>query len=305
MQKQTDRFRVCFWGVRGSYPTSNPATLKYGGHTSCVEVQTSEHRLIFDGGTGIIPLGKGLLQNGQSPLRLYLFLSHTHHDHIIGLYFFEPLLKATTQLFIFGPDTSQKSLRATLQNAMSSDFFPIGFEEVKARKEIHSLNGGETIRLKTGRAKPTISQGLCLVPPPTNGDLVIATYKSPAHPKHGVLLYRVTYRGKSIVYATDIEQQNGGYPEVIEFARGADLLIHDAQYLNTEYSSSTDPRIGWGHTTVERAIEVAQKAQVNQLVLFHHEPTHDDATLQDIERKAQLLFPTTVAGYEGMAIELL
>lgn len=301
MEKQTGKFQVCFWGVRGSYPTSNSATLKYGGHTSCVEVQTGEHRLIFDGGTGIIPLGKGLLQNGPSPLHLYLFLSHTHHDHIIGLYFFEPLLKATTQLFIFGPDTSQKTLRATLQNAMSSDFFPIGFEEVKARKEIHSLKGGETIRLKPGRAKPSIIKDFPLAP---STDLTIASYKSPAHPKHGVLLYRVSYRGKSIVYATDIEQQNGGYPEVIEFVRGTDLLIHDAQYLNSEYSSPTDARIGWGHTTVERALEVAQKAQVRRLVLFHHEPTHDDATLQEIEKKAQLLLPTTVAAYEGMTIDL-
>lgn len=304
MEKQTGDFRVCFWGVRGSYPTSDSATLKYGGHTSCVEVQAGKHRLIFDGGTGIIPLGKGLLQNGSSPLQLYLFLSHTHHDHIIGLYFFEPLLKATTQLFIFGPDTSQKTLRATLQNAMSSDFFPIGFEEVKARKEIHSLNGGETIRLKSGRIKPSIAQDSAL-PPSTNGDVTITTYKSPAHPKHGVLLYRVHYRGKSIVYATDIEQQKGGYPEVIEFVRGANLLIHDAQYLNSEYSSPTDPRIGWGHTTVERAVEVARKAQVGRLVLFHHEPTHDDAALHTIEKKAQRLLPATLAAYEGMTIDLL
>ncbi len=294
---------MCFWGVRGSYPTSNSATLKFGGHTSCVEVQTGEHRLIFDGGTGIIPLGKGLLQSGRSPLQLYLFLSHTHHDHIIGLYFFEPLLKPTTQLFIFGPDTARKSLRATLQNAMSSDFFPIGFEEVKARKEIHSLNGGETIRLKSGKVKPSISQDASARL--RNGDVTVTTHKSPAHPKHGVLLYRVSYRDKSIVYATDIEQQNGGYPEVIEFVRGADLLIHDAQYLHCEYASPTDSRIGWGHTTVERAVQVAQKAEVKRLVLFHHEPTHDDTTLQQIEQKAQLLLPATVAAYEGMTIDLL
>lgn len=303
MEKPTGNFRVCFWGVRGSYPTSNSATLKFGGHTSCVEVQTGEHRLIFDGGTGIIPLGKGLLQSGRSPLQLYLFLSHTHHDHIIGLYFFEPLLKPTTQLFIFGPDTARKSLRATLQNAMSSDFFPIGFEEVKARKEIHSLNGGETIRLKSGKVKPSISQDASARL--RNGDVTVTTHKSPAHPKHGVLLYRVSYRDKSIVYATDIEQQNGGYPEVIEFVRGADLLIHDAQYLHCEYASPTDSRIGWGHTTVERAVQVAQKAEVKRLVLFHHEPTHDDTTLQQIEQKAQLLLPATVAAYEGMTIDLL
>jgi len=136
-------------------------------------------------------------------------------------------------------------------------------------------------------------------------EVTIYTYRSHAHPKNGVLLYRINYRGRSMVYATDIEEKRGGYPDVIEFARGTDLLIHDAQYLTSEYFSRADSRRGWGHSTVERAVEVARKAAVKQLVLFHHEPTHDDKTMKKIERKAQRLFPAAVAAYEGMKVDLI
>lgn len=297
-------FQVRFWGVRGSYPVSNPNKLKFGGHTSCVQVQVDGHHLIFDAGTGIIPLGKRLLARQKSPLHLYIFLSHTHHDHLIGLYFFDPLLKATTNLAILGPNSADKSLRRTLQAAMGSQFFPIGLEEVKAQKNILSLEGGETIRVNAGSWKPRVEKKNFLHKTALNG-VTIATHRSSAHPKNGVLLYRVSYRKRSVVYATDIEQKNGGYPDVIEFVRGADLLIHDAQYLTSEYLSHTNSRKGWGHSTVERAVEVAQKAKVKRLVLFHHEPTREDKDVQMIERQAQNLFPASTAAYEGMEVDLL
>ncbi len=119
------------------------------------------------------------------------------------------------------------------------------------------------------------------------------------------MLYRVHYQNKSFVYATDIEQQEGGYPEVIEFARGADLLIHDAQYIPEEYFSRTKARKGWGHSTVDMAVDVARKAEVKRLVLFHHEPTHDDKTMKEIEKQAKALFHSTVVAREGMGINLL
>ncbi len=297
-------FRVKFWGVRGSYPVSNPKKLRFGGHTSCVEVQAGGHRLIFDAGTGIIPLGKRMLENQKTPLHLCVFLSHTHHDHLIGLYFFEPLLKATTSLEIFGPNSSRKSLRRTLQAAMDSEFFPIGLEDFKARKKIHSLKGGETIRIKTGTSKPRVAKKESLHKPAFDG-VTIDTHRSSAHPRTGVLLYRVNYRGKSLVYATDIEEKKGGYKDVIEFVRGTDLLIHDAQYLTREYLSHTASRRGWGHSTIERAAEVAKKAKVKRLALFHHEPAREDKEMRTIERQARRLFPASVAAYEGMQLSLL
>ncbi len=296
-------FQVRFWGVRGSYPVSNPNKLQFGGHTSCVEVRAGGNRLIFDAGTGIIPLGKRLLENQKSPLDLHIFLSHTHHDHLIGLYFFEPLLKASTRLFIFGPNSAQKSLRTTLRDAMDNQFFPIGLEDLHAQKKIHSLQGGERILVKPGiwetrLARKRSSHKLAF------NRIVIDVHKSSAHPRNGVLLYRISYQNKSVVYATDIEQRRGGYPEVIQFVRGADLLIHDAQYLASEYVSRSQSRRGWGHSTVERAAEVAKKARVKRLILFHHEPTHDDQTIRAIEKRARRLFPSTAAAYEGMTVDL-
>jgi len=299
-----ERFRVRFWGVRGSYPTSNDKTLKFGGHTSCVEVEIGGHRLVFDAGTGIIALGKELLKGRGGSFRLNIFLSHTHHDHIMGFPFFEPLLKASTRLFLFGPDSKQVPLKAALRTCMSRPFFPIGMNELKARTRIYGLQGGETVRLRAGNNSPKVETNGSLA---ARGDseVFISTYKSPAHPKNGVLLYRVSYQSRSLVYATDIEEKRGGYPEVIEFARESDLLIHDAQYLTSEYFSRRDPRKGWGHSTLERAVEVARKAHVKRLILFHHEPTRDDGALEEIERKAQRLFPETVAAYEGMKVDLL
>lgn len=301
--RRNTHFRVRFWGVRGSYPTSGSRILRFGGRTSCVEVQVGGHHLIFDAGTGIIPLGKELLQIRNSSLDLHIFLSHTHHDHLIGLYFFEPLIKASARLFIFGPDSAQKSLKRTLQIAMDSQFFPIGLEELKAQKKIHSLKGDETIRLRAAGGKPRVERKVFLHKM-ANDEVTIEAHKSSAHPKNGVLLYRVHYRGRSLVYATDIEEKKGGYRDVIGFVRGADLLIHDAQYTTAEYLSRKNSRRGWGHSTVSRAIEVAKKANVKRLILFHHDPMHNDKALLKMEREARRLFPATTAAYQGMVLDL-
>jgi phosphoribosyl 1,2-cyclic phosphodiesterase len=295
--------RVKFWGVRGSYPTVEPAGFKVGGNTSCVEVQADGRRLIFDAGTGIIPLGKELCDGAVSVPTAYIFLSHTHIDHVMGLCFFEPLLSAKARTYILGPGNTHGALTRSLRHLTHSDLFPVSLEQFKGKKEIFSLAGGEIIRFGSQGRRPKIEMARTGNGPPAD-ELSVATYKSPAHPLNGVMLYRVFFGNKSFVYATDIEEQNGGYPEVIEFARGADLLIHDAQYLEEEYFSRTKPRKGWGHSTMEAAIEVAQKAEVKQLALFHHEPTHEDKTMKLIESRAKELFPSAVVAHEGMEIVL-
>ena len=296
-------FRVRFWGVRGSYPTTDPATLGTGGNTSCVEVKAGELRLIFDAGTGIIPLGKEICNGSSSRPTAYVFLSHTHIDHVLGLCFFEPLLRANARSFIFGPGNARGALPRSLRQLTHSHLFPVTIDELKGRKEIHSLQGGEIIRFPSPGKKPVVEKNSSL-PRQDSGDVTIITHKSPAHPRYGVMLYRVNYRGKSVVYATDIEQKGGGYPDIIEFARDADLLIHDAQYLHEEYFSELKPKKGWGHSTVEIAVEVAEKARVKRLVLFHHEPTHDDKAMARIERQGKRLFPQTSIAHEGMELLL-
>jgi phosphoribosyl 1,2-cyclic phosphodiesterase len=295
-------FSVRFWGVRGSYAVSHRAALKYGGNTSCVEVVAGKHQIIFDAGTGIIGLGKELLKNNQGPLSLNLFLSHTHHDHLSGFYFFDPLFHKGNRINIFGPSSGKRSLAETLRVAMEPALFPIGLDALNAKTSIWSLAGGESIELRDNRQAPRIINTLSLGHNQYQQP-VILTHNSPAHP-NGVILYRVFFQQKSVVYATDLEETPGGYPDVIEFAQNADILIHDAQYLESEYTSATTPRRGWGHSTVESATEVAKKARVKRLVLFHHEPTHDDSSIDQILKLARRRFPATTVAAEGMVISL-
>jgi ribonuclease BN (tRNA processing enzyme) len=301
--RRSASFVVRFWGVRGSYPATDPATRGIGGNTSCVEVAVAGQRLIFDAGTGIIPLGKEICNNSSSQPTAYVFLSHTHMDHIMGLCFFEPLLTAGARSFIFGPGNSRGALTRSLRQLTHSHLFPVTIDELKGRKEIHSLQGGEIIRFPSPGKRPTIDKNS-----PSNRldseELEITAFKSVAHPRFGVMLYRVNFGGKSLVYATDVEQKEGGYPEIIEFARGADLLIHDAQYLHDEYFSQSKPKMGWGHSTIEMAAEVARKAGVQRLALFHHEPSHDDKTMRAIERVGKRLFPRSLIAHEGMKLSL-
>jgi ribonuclease BN (tRNA processing enzyme) len=289
--------------VRGSYPTTDQATRDFGGNTSCVEVVAAGHRCIFDAGTGIIPLGKEICRNDALRPTAYAFLSHTHIDHVMGLCFFEPLLTANSRSYIYGPGNSHGALARSLQQLTHSDLFPVSFDELKGRKLIHSLSGGEQIRFRAPGARPLLDRQPGLAAGADNL-LTVATLKSPAHPRFGVMLYRVFCNGKSVVYATDIEQQVGGYPEVIEFARGADLLIHDAQYQHDEYFSTVKPKKGWGHSTIEMAADVARKAEVKRLVLFHHEPAHDDRAMRAIERRAKRLFAGAITARQGGEIEV-
>ena len=297
------RFTVKFWGVRGSYPTVDGNTLAVGGNTSCLEVNANGWRLIFDAGTGIIPLGKRLC-GGSSPPPAYIFLSHTHIDHVMGLCFFEPLLTPHARSFILGPGPTPGGLPRSLRHLTHSHLFPVSLDELKGRKEIISLSGGQVVRFDTPGKRPRIEAA-----PRLDGieprELTVLTFMSPAHPLNGVMLYRIHFQQRSFVYATDVEQRGGGYPEIIEFIRGADLLVHDAQYLRDEYESRSKPRKGWGHSTIDMAIEVAKKAGVKRLVLFHHEPTHDDKTMKRIEQQAQRRFPSTMIAREGVEISLL
>ncbi len=293
-------FRLEFWGVRGSYPTPDKTTLAYGGHTSCVEASVGPHHLIFDAGTGIIPLGKKFANGRSGPQHLNLFLSHTHHDHVFGFYFFEPLFRPGNRICVFGPGSPEMSLHDTLRAVMEPRFFPVKLHDINANSKFYSLQGGERIALRDSRDLPRVERGAA---GEAGNGVTILVKKSKAHP-NGVLLYRINYRGKSAVYATDVEQKNGGHPDIVHFIRGADVLIHDAQYLNREYHSATSPRKGWGHSTVERAAEVAKRGAVKRLILFHHEPTHDDATITAMEKRAQAIFPATTAAYEGMKLDL-
>ena len=295
---------IRFRGVRGAYPAPGATTLKYGGNTPCVEVWAGGRPIILDAGTGIVSLGQDLMRwhkQTAAPIVATLFLSHTHPDHTQGFPFFSPAHEGSSTLYIFGPKTFNQDMGDSLSRAMLPPTFPVLLEELPSLKIISNLSHNQVILIGADQ-KPQIRnlfRQKVHVEPDT---IQVRSLQSFFHPSGSVNVFKIVWQGKSLVYATDIEGVAGGDVRLIRFCRGCDVLIHDAQYTSEEYIGI--PKQGWGHSTPEMATLVAQKAQVKQLVLFHHDPGHDDATLDTMLAQAQTLFPNTLMAYEGLTIEL-
>ena len=299
---------VRFRGVRGSYAVPGPDTLRFGGHTSCVEVRAGGHVIILDAGSGIISLGGELVKEyfaepaeTRGRLHCMVLLSHMHHDHIQGYPFFAPLYLRQALLHVYGPRMLREDLATVLNGAMVAPYFPVDAEDVAAERVIRNISDGMAVELQ-----PTEVSRVPRVVPVDEVNtspehVVVRAYHGEAHPRGGVFMYRVEHHGRSVVYATDTEGYVGGDRGLIRFARGADVLIHDAQYRFEEYVAGKQ---GWGHSTAEMAVDVAQQAGVKQLVLFHHAPTSTDLMVAQMEREAQALLPDTIAAYEGLTLNL-
>jgi phosphoribosyl 1,2-cyclic phosphodiesterase len=296
----SNEFKVRFWGVRGSYPTPGAETVKYGGNTPSVEVQAGTRTIILDAGTGIIPLGRELARTKRTNEFLLLF-SHLHHDHTQGFPFFLPAYMPNMKLHIYGPDGTHESIRNVLERNQSSETFPLGLRDMASSKDIQAVRETQVIVWdEEGVRVDESSSGL--------GDeaVVIRIHKSYAHPG-GVFVYRLTWRGRSVVYATDTEGYVGTDKRLVGFAKDAAVLIHDAQYLDAHYWGQLEgfpSTQGYGHSTVTMACEVALSSSAGQLVLFHHEPAYTDAMLASMERTAKRLFAESAAAYEGLEIVL-
>lgn len=295
-----DELKVRFWGVRGSYPTPGAATVKYGGNTPAVEIQAGERTIVLDAGTGIIPLGRQLVKTNRAR-EILLLLSHLHHDHTQGFPFFVPAYLPNTKLHIFGPDGTHETLKNVLEKNQSSETFPVSLRDMASTKDIQSVRESQAVVWDESGvriAESTVGLG--------EEAIVIRIHKSYAHPG-GVDVYRVSWRGKSVVYATDTEGYVGTDKRLVAFAKNADVLIHDAQYSDEHYwgtlagFSSTQ---GFGHSTVTMACEVATAAEVRQLMLFHHDPSYTDAMIASMEASAKEKFEDSQAAYEGLELVL-
>jgi phosphoribosyl 1,2-cyclic phosphodiesterase len=295
---------IRFRGVRGTHPVPGPTTLKYGGNTPCVEVWAGGRPIILDAGTGIVSLGRDLMRwhkQTSAPIVATLFLSHTHPDHTQGFPFFSPAQEGSSTLYIFGPKTFDQDMSDSLSRAMLPPTFPVLLEELPSLKIISNISHNQVILIGADQ-KPQIRhlfRQTVQVEPDT---IQVRILQSFFHLSGSVNVFKIEWQGKSLVYATDIEGVAGGDVRLIRFCQGCDLLIHDAQYTTEEYIGI--PRQGWGHSTPEMATLVARKAGVKQLVLFHHDPRHDDATLDAMLADAQLLFTNTLMAYEGLTLEL-
>jgi ribonuclease BN (tRNA processing enzyme) len=274
--------------------------VKFGGNTPSVEIQVDGRAILLDAGTGIIPLGRELTRTKRTG-EILLVLSHLHHDHIQGFPFFAPAYLPGTKLYIFGPDGTHETLKKVLKRNQSSDTFPIGLQEMASSKKIRGVRETQGIVWEEGGVR-MVESGAGL----GHDAVVIRIHKSYAHPG-GVFIYRITWRGRSVVYATDIEGYVGTDNRLVKFAQGADVLIHDAQYSEKHYRglltgfSSTQ---GFGHSTISMACDVAAAAEVKQLVLFHHDPAYDDTCMANNEKTAQALFPAAITAFEGLEVVL-
>jgi len=268
--------KVKLWGTRGSIPSPGPETIRYGGNTSCVEIRCGGHLMIFDGGTGLRLLGNELMASGQ-PAKLDLFYSHTHFDHICGLPFFAPCYDARSSMRIWAGHLNGKGIETVLNNMMIAPLFPIPMGIFTAKMEFTDFAAGDVlaphpgIRLGTGRLN---------------------------HP-NGATGYRIEYGGKVVAYITDTEHRPGERdPHVLTLINGADVMIYDASYTDAEYPAHKD----WGHSTWQEGIRLADAAGVKTLVIFHHDPGHDDDFMDQVAADAALARPGTIVAQEGLVL---
>lgn len=302
---------VKFRGVRGSYPSTGKEFSQYGGNTTCLEVWAGSHLIIIDAGTGIISLGSDLMVLLRKPdgpfspskrISAAFLFTHYHHDHLQGFPFFIPAYIGSSTFFFFGPRCGQDGPGEILPQVMMSPFFPVGLKDLACAKVMRTIEETDAIFLKEDML-PQV-RNIYQQEMPQDPEMVkIKSYRSLAHPNIGTFIFRIEYRGKSLVFATDTEGYAGGDQRLIKHAHQTDLLIHDAQYDNEQYIQPPTKQ-GYGHSTLEMAVEVAQKAEAKRLAIFHHDPTHTDDEVARLEAKAQKLFPRSFAAKDGLEIIL-
>ena len=265
MQEEVEQLEIKFWGTRGSIPSPGKNTVKYGGNTTCVELILNDNTLvIFDAGTGIKNLGQKIIKNGN-PKKMRIFFTHSHWDHIQGFPLFTPAYYDDMEIQIYACEPIANYLKDILTQQMDSRFFPVKFDELKAKiifkkitKKNFQLNDATVSYIKNNH--PGTAFG-----------------------------FKVMEADKKIVFITDNElYANGGnsvthWYEFVDFCKDADLLIHDAHYLPDEMIETA----GWGHSSYQQALNLGIEANVKHLIFFHHEPDRTDDQIESILKDYQ------------------
>lgn len=281
-----EAMEVVFFGVRGSRPVTGARHLKYGGNTACVAVRARGKWLLFDAGSGITHAAEALGDNGS----IDLFLSHLHHDHVMGLMFFPAVHDRPADISIH----LHASLMPSLEPYWSSPYFPIDRGKALAPLRLVPLQDDVCMVWDGGGWTPGDST--------VDGDFLrIEAKRLPrtAHPSDGVVIYKVTDAGRTVVYATDVELADDEVAEsVAKFARGASLLICDAHFTDVEYEVYR----GWGHSSIGMAVDMARQADVERLALFHHAPHRDDVAMERLEQQARRAHARAFAAREGLRL---
>jgi phosphoribosyl 1,2-cyclic phosphodiesterase len=276
MVRDNSPFTVRFWGVRGSIACSGPRTARYGGNTSSLEVRCGDELLLFDAGTGMRYLGKQL---DGARLDADLFFTHTHFDHICGLPFFRPLFDPENHFRLWaGHLRGAMTLKRVLAEFMMSPLFPVPPEVFRSSLEYRDFNAGETLTtLKATRVRTAALN----------------------HPD-GATGYRVEYNGRSLCYVSDTEHVPGSLDRnILGLIAGADLVVYDCMYTDDEYRRY----VGWGHSTWQEGIRLCKQARAKRMVVFHHDPDHDDDILDGIAHEVEKALPGSVVAHEGLVLE--
>lgn len=266
-------------GARGSAPTPCAQMLRHGGHTTCLEMAFSpRHRLLLDCGSGLRTLHADLPADpGPGGLRFDVFLTHFHSDHLEGLRLFRPLYDSTSEFVFHGFSSPQGGVRESVAGSMAPPWFPVPLHSTASKKTFVELTG-----------EPNEIEGVRI------------TSAAVGHPQ-GAVAYRLERGERSIVFVTDSEPGEPAIDRAVEqLARGAGVLIHDAQYTPEEY----DRYRGWGHSSWRHAVSLAERAGVGRLILFHHDPDRTDDEVDRIVEQARREFPDTEAAREGMSFLL-
>ncbi|MCC7260410.1 MAG: MBL fold metallo-hydrolase [Alphaproteobacteria bacterium] len=269
-------FFVKFWGVRGSIACPGPRPVRYGGNTSCLQVQCGEYGFIFDAGTGLKDLGAELVKSG--PKNVDIFLSHTHVDHVNGFPFFKPAYAPGNRIKVHaGHLLPRSTVREELGKLMSQPLFPISIDIMAADMVFDDFHAGETLQISK--------------------DITLRTVPIP-HP-NGATAYRIEYDGKSICYVTDTEHTPGKLDEtILGLIKDTDIFIYDSTYTDEEYTRFK----GWGHSTWQEGVRLSNAAGVKTFVVFHHDPDHDDDIMDGIARDVEKMRPGSVVAREGLVL---
>ena len=268
---------IKFWGVRGSNPTPDKDKIEYGGDTSCIEVRTSDNELIIlDMGSGIRNLGTKILSDPSYPKTIHILLSHFHWDHIMGFLYFTPFYDDSYTFNIYGYNKHTPTSSFS-KKILDPTFWPVSMDMLNAKINFIDLNGEDLVINSNTQIK----------------------YTNHSHPNTATS-YRVETNNQSIVYTTDCEHPVKNLNKnVIEIAKNSDMLIHDSHFSNKDLEKFK----GWGHSSYGEAIDVANKANVKTLVLFHYSPNYNDDEVSRIEKEAKKIFKNTIASKQGLKID--
>lgn len=272
-------FKVKFWGVRGSIATPSPRHIAFGGNTSCLELSMGGVRVVLDAGTGIRNLGHWMLKKGVR--QAHLLLSHTHWDHINGFPFFSPAFRKDRSFTVMAGHLSDKGgIKSVLSSQMAQPTFPVPLEVMGANLEFQDFRFGDSFML--------------------GNEIKVQT--TPLNHPDGATGYRFNYRGKAMCYITDTEHLPGKPDQnILALIEGADVVVYDSTYTDEEFPH----KVGWGHSTWQEGVRLCQAANVKMLLIFHHDPDHEDLFMERLEAEARFTWSNALVARENMRLTLL